>query len=461
MAISKPQVIHRRHRKYPVPFIFTGASEARTRGDNARMQMMRNLSFKYVHLSIVFFLTVLFLFPLTGEALEPYEILVVANKNAAHSVGLAKYYLKQRNVPRANLVELSITDKEWCSREDYEEKVIPQIRTYLKEKDPGKLIRCLVTVFGVPLKIRPPERTPQEKKQLKDLRTRRKKMKDQINKLDESQKELIQNLRNEINTIEKHISELGAHNQRASFDSELALVLRDDYPLSGWVLNPLFIGFKKKNLSKINILLVSRLDGPNEKIVKRIIDDSIETEKIGLEGSAYFDARWKRSADDKNKKTEAGYKFYDRSIHSAAELVVKSERMPAIVNDKPDLFKPGDCPEAALYCGWYSLARYVPAFTWQKGAVGYHIASAECSTLKQKNSEVWCKRMLEEGVAATLGPTSEPYVQAFPVPQIFFGLLLDGRLSLAECYALSKPFWSWQMVLIGDPLYRPFGAPGS
>jgi len=34
--------------------------------------------------------------------------------------------------------------------------------------------------------------------------------------------------------------------------------------------------------------------------------------------------------------------------------------------------------------------------------------------------------------------------------------LLDGRLGLAECYALSKPFWSWQMVLIGDPLYRPF-----
>jgi uncharacterized protein (TIGR03790 family) len=59
--------------------------------------------------------------------------------------------------------------------------------------------------------------------------------------------------------------------------------------------------------------------------------------------------------------------------------------------------------------------------------------------------------MLESGVAATLGPPSEPYLQAFPVPEFFFGLLLDGQLSLAECYALSKPFWSWQMVLIGDP----------
>jgi hypothetical protein len=64
--------------------------------------------------------------------------------------------------------------------------------------------------------------------------------------------------------------------------------------------------------------------------------------------------------------------------------------------------------------------------------------------------------MLEKGVAATLGPVAEPYVQTFPMPDVFFGLLIDGRLSLAECYGLSTPFWSWQMVLIGDPLYRPF-----
>jgi uncharacterized protein (TIGR03790 family) len=94
------------------------------------------------------------------------------------------------------------------------------------------------------------------------------------------------------------------------------------------------------------------------------------------------------------------------------------------------------------------------------GAVGYHIASSECTTLKSPKSQVWCKRILEEGAAATIGPTSEPYVQAFPVPEIFFAALLDGRLTLAECYGLSKPFWSWQMVLIGDPLYRPFKKAG-
>ena len=38
-------------------------------------------------------------------------------------------------------------------------------------------------------------------------------------------------------------------------------------------------------------------------------------------------------------------------------------------------------------------------------------------------------------------------------------LLVEGRLNLAECYALSLPYLSWKMVLIGDPLYRPFLQP--
>jgi uncharacterized protein (TIGR03790 family) len=64
--------------------------------------------------------------------------------------------------------------------------------------------------------------------------------------------------------------------------------------------------------------------------------------------------------------------------------------------------------------------------------------------------------MIEERVAATLGPVDEPFLSAFPPPDLFFSLLVNGNWTLAECYALSQPFWSWKMVLIGDPLYRPF-----
>jgi uncharacterized protein (TIGR03790 family) len=127
-----------------------------------------------------------------------------------------------------------------------------------------------------------------------------------------------------------------------------------------------------------------------------------------------------------------------------------------VLDLRPGLFLRGSCPQAALYCGWYSLRKYVPSCTWQRGAVAYHVASGEATTLRKPGSQVWCKRMLEEGVAATLGPVAEPYLTAFPLPDDFFPLLMTGKLSLLEVYFRTIPHLSWQMVLIGDPLYKPF-----
>ena len=230
------------------------------------------------------------------------------------------------------------------------------------------------------------------------------------------------------------------------------LVKKDDYNLNMWIPNPYYLGFRKRSSSigRSDVLMTSRLDGPSAEIVKRIINDSIYAEKEGLKGRAYFDARWKDPGD---KKT-SGYGFYDQSIHRAANFLEKEKIIPVTKDDTGDLFQPGDCPESALYCGWYRLANYLDAFDWQPGSVGYHIASSECATLKNKNSRVWCKKMIEKGIAATMGPVGEPYVQAFPVPEIFFKYLTEGYLTLVEAYIISLPYLSWKMVLVGDPLYR-------
>jgi hypothetical protein len=88
--------------------------------------------------------------------------------------------------------------------------------------------------------------------------------------------------------------------------------------------------------------------------------------------------------------------------------------------------------------------------------VAYHLASSEAHTLRDPASQAWCKKLLEDGVCATIGPVYEPYLAAFPRPNEFFGLLLQGELTLVECFARSSPFNSWMITLIGDPLYRPF-----
>ncbi len=384
-------------------------------------------------------------------SLKPHEILVVANRNASGSVGLAKYYMGRRGVPEENLVQLWVTDRETVSREDYERRIAVPVRRFLDESEKGPGIRCILIMYGVPLRVGAVPVSEAEENLMQQLRERR----EQLRKLSElADGEEKKDLEQQLSAVNQRINqENQRRNTSASVDSELALVKADDYSLAMWIPNPYFVPLHNQTglpVSADQVLMVSRLDGPDQDTVKRIIHDSIETEKQGLEGRAYFDARWPRP----DTRPGSGYAAYDYSIHEAAAHIEQQNIMPVVVEETSALFQPGDCPEAALYVGWYSLARYVPAFEWQPGAVGYHIASQECQSLKRGN--YWCKRMLDEGVAATLGPVGEPYVQAFPPPEIFMKLLTDGRLSLAEVYLLSNPFWSWKMVLVGDPLYRPF-----
>jgi uncharacterized protein (TIGR03790 family) len=284
------------------------------------------------------------------------------------------------------------------------------------------------------------------------LKEERRQIKTQLKELSDTGSEQYKTLKNDLQRLNRGITLLQNSDRRASVDSELSLVLKEDYPLSGWQLNPLYVTNKEMNfLEKLNIMMVSRLDGPSESVVKRIVDDSLLAEQKGLNGTAYFDARWPEST-----KPASAYANYDRSIHRAAKRVKAGGRFAVVKQETDKLFQPGEGLEAALYCGWYSLGQYVDAFTWQPGSIGYHIASSECATLKKKDSRVWCKMMLEKGVAATLGPVNEPYIQAFPLPEVFFTILLEGSHSLVETYFLSLPYLSWKMVLIGDPLYRPF-----
>lgn len=406
-------------------------------------------------------LAVVLVLPGVLWALEPEQVLVLANRNAARSMGLAKYYMERRRIPEDQLLPLWVTDKETCTREDYEKKVLAPVVEYL-EKHTEKDIRCLVTMFGLPLRVSPPVLTKEEQEVVEGLEARRARLREQLKAMDqedEDDSEAKKSLRKELAELKKQIQRAEKRYHGASLDSEIALALAAPYDLAMWVPNPFFLGYGGKILpgmpAREQVLMVSRLDGPGSDIVRRIIDDSINAEKGGLTGTSYFDARWPRPSDDK-EPDKVGSGFFDLSIHKAAERVEKSGLMPVVVNNDESLFQPGECPEAALYCGWYKLARYVDAFDWQPGSIGFHIASQECQTLRPGNSQVWCKRMLEQGVAATIGPVGEPYLQAFPIPEIFFGLLLEGRWTLAECYALSVPSWSWQIVLVGDPLYNPF-----
>jgi uncharacterized protein (TIGR03790 family) len=257
-----------------------------------------------------------------------------------------------------------------------------------------------------------------------------------------------------IQWIDEQRELLRKNETQASFDSELSLVGWPDYPLFRWQPNPLYYRYDEVAEVRLKTLMVSRLEAPTFELAKKLVDTAIAVEKTGLVGKVYLDARGMKF----NPKTgkPGSYSAYDQSLRDLAERLRRHTKLEVVLNDEAKLFQEGDCPEAALYCGWYSLARYVDAFDWQPGAVGYHLASSEATTLRKPGSKVWCNAMLEDGICATLGPVGEPYLASFPLPDDFFSLLLTGRYTLAEVYYRTKPFNSWAMVLVGDPLYNPF-----
>jgi uncharacterized protein (TIGR03790 family) len=253
-----------------------------------------------------------------------------------------------------------------------------------------------------------------------------------------------------------HQKELLEKNEtHASFDSELSLILWDDYPLFGWQPNLLHYMFDRLP-GKRPVMMVSRLAAPSLELAKRLVDTAIEVEKQGLKGKVYLDARGIPFTPGPQQR--GSYGEYDQSLRDLADRLKTHTRLEVVLDNEQKLFQPGQCPEAALYCGWYSLGAYVDAFQWQPGAVGYHMASIEAVTLRDANHKAWCPSMLARGVCATLGPAAEPYLAAFPLPDDFFSLLLTGKYTLAEVYYRTVPFTSWQMVLVGDPLYNPFRA---
>lgn len=235
----------------------------------------------------------------------------------------------------------------------------------------------------------------------------------------------------------------------ASLDSELSLLWwdRDLYPIAWRWGNPLFQGTAPTR-DELPVLMVSRLDAPTADLAKGLVDKALQAERMGLDGTVYFDARGLQS-----KGATDTYGLYDHSLREAAALVKEHSAFRVVLDDAEPTMTA--IPNVALYIGWYKLRAYDDVFSFNPGAIGYHMASAEAVTVHDRNERGWCKNALERGITATLGSVGEPYLDAFPKPARFTALLLTGKYSLVEVYYLTSRTISWRMVLFGDPLYNP------
>jgi uncharacterized protein (TIGR03790 family) len=358
----------------------------------------------------------------------PGQVLIVANASFEDSEALARYYARARSIPADNILLLELPGTEDIDRECFTAKLATPIQERACAPESG--IRCIVLMRGVPLNVWDPM----------PLTNRIFNLKQQVEGIKGGTSEGDQA------AIEREIQVLGEEVRRvslkaASVDSELALLGRE-HELEGCVESP----FLKSEGWPEGCFWTARLDASSAEDVRSMIDGAIEAEEKGLEGFAYFDARGLARDDS--------YGRMDEAIVRASRLV-REKGLRTVLDTEESLFGADSCPDAAVFWGWYSLAKYVDSCTFNPGAIAVHVASGECNSLR--SGEYWCRNLISNGAAVTMGPTNEPYLEAFPPPDDFLGALFEGK-SVGEAYYSNQKMLSWRMVLLGDPLYRPFAA---
>ena len=506
-------------------------------------------------------------------ALEPDQILLITNKNVAQGLKLAKFYAQKRNIPDPRILELNLPTSEEMPADTYDREVVPTVRAFLRENALEQKITCIVTFYGVPIRIGPHRNLPSDEIELATLKAEQAALPAKIEPLvlaieklaadgDASFKpqtgqttdvqarradaamqhlalratkalpaerdhlqsramEVLEPILGKMGMLERHLRDIAnpmskaaaapatskptpspvqifarfratlialrdrkfdpesrrqlrelvqnylgpfeyarllqtqvthfqTDNTVAAFDSELSM-LWWEYPKSGWMANTLY--YPMAGIKSLPVLMVSRLDGPQSGTVTQIILTSLKAEAEGLKGKVVVDSRGLPGGKNGNPEP---YGQYDQSLRNFADLVQNKTKLSSVTDDRSEVLPAGSVKDVAVYAGWYSVDKYIPACEFHPGAVAFHLASFTMVTLKSDDPRCWVRGLLNDGAAATFGPVAEPYLQSFPRADDFFPLLLTGKLTLAEVYWKTTPMTSWMNALIGDPLYTPY-----
>jgi hypothetical protein len=113
-------------------------------------------------------------------ALEPNEIALVVNANVPEGMELAKFYTEQRHIPENRILVLDLPKTDQMTTKQYEDEVVPQVRDFLHTGQLENRVKCLVTFYGVPLRIDPRVNTAEDAAELQSIQQQLQAAPDQI-----------------------------------------------------------------------------------------------------------------------------------------------------------------------------------------------------------------------------------------------------------------------------------------
>lgn len=355
------------------------------------------------------------------------RVIILANASERESIELAQYYAKARAIPLANVIALPMPKVETLNWPEFIQKVYQPLQDELVKRgwidavssdlvdEIGRRryvvsshhISYLVVCRGVPLRVQHDGHLYKPAPPITD------------------HKEFQTN--------------------QGAVDSELSLLAVPQYPISGFVMNPLFGVGHPNTFQESWVVKVSRLDGPSFESARALVDHAIEAERFGLIGRAYVDIG-------------GIHKLGDQWFDLAAKEIERAN-FDLSVDRLPTTFpRTARFDAPALYFGWYAWdvnGPFIePGFRFPPGAVALHLHSFSATTLNETHHG-WTGPLVALGVTATVGNVFEPYLEFTHSPPILARALLRGD-NWGDAVYTSVRALSWETMAIGDPLYRPF-----
>jgi uncharacterized protein (TIGR03790 family) len=361
--------------------------------------------------------------PAAAQSAE--NVAVVINDASPASQKIAEYYIKRRGIPATNVIRIRTVTTEDIERPGYLSTIEQPVAAALSRNALQDRILYIVLTKGIPLRVR---------------------------------------------------GTAGTNGTYASVDSELTVLYTKmtgrPVPVSGPFVNPFYLDTRPVREARPfshrdhQIYLVTRLDAFTVDEVLQLID---RAQSPVSDGSIVLDQRAGLSDQTADEwLAEAARRIQDQGQGSRVALNTSMS----------------SAPPADRVLGYYSWGSNDPAnrkrqfgMRFVPGAIAATFVSSDARTFNPPPND-WVPSgdwnnarglfagspqtligdLIREGATGVAGHVAEPYLRSAIKPEILFPAYLAG-FNLAESFYLAMPNLSWQTVVIGDPLCRPFPRP--
>jgi uncharacterized protein (TIGR03790 family) len=362
---------------------------------------------------IAFFLTPLLL----AQTALNQRVLVVYNSADSGSTAVANYYIAQRNIPAANLCPITPPSTTTLTWSQYVSTVKTPVQNCLRAVGPDNILYVVFTY-----------QTPFTVKGASNLLG--------------------------FYSLDSYVADIWdqyATQDAYPYPAQLQPYYEDAQSQGNLYQNFVPFSTYRAQTGALQIYSVWRLDAATSALAMGLVDKALAAEAGGLNGQACLDRLWGNIAKLLDSdRAEGEWDLHKAAVFAGqAGFSVTEDSNPAEFGTPPA----PNCPNAALYSGWYHLGHYNDAFTWNTGAIGWHLDSG--SAQNPRGGPNWSANAIIHGITVTSGSVNEPYLQGLVRPGGTFRDLLQGA-NVGDAFLRNTRWLKWMILNLGDPLYRPF-----